>query len=188
MGFLILWDGICNGGATLVVTVPKQSWHYRSLTGLFVIFLKDFLSFFYFPYATSYILSYIPWFPLILLVPSLCSGNSSTLLSRLSPGYCPSPNLPALHVMYLEPSFDYTLNSASNTIDTTSIKQIHSIIKYSIHFALSLLANLCVSSTANVSIATALSNHMIRRELFYKLPKSLPIYAKPRTNNYKPET
>jgi hypothetical protein len=109
MGFHILWNCICCHEAMRVMAVPKQSWHWGYLRGLLVFFLKDFHSFFYFPYVTSCILSFIRWFLLVLLVPWLRLGDSSTLLSHQSPSCCPHPCLPALHIAYLEPSFDHPL-------------------------------------------------------------------------------
>jgi hypothetical protein len=121
-----MWISICNGGATRVAAVSKQSWHWGYLRGLLIPSLKDFLSFFYFPYGTSCILSIILWFPLILLVPSRCLGNSSTLLSSLSPGSRPSLSLSALHVTYLNPSFDYPLHkvASSQQVQPTQYRQI----------------------------------------------------------------
>jgi hypothetical protein len=51
--------------AIRVMAVPEQSWHLLYLRGLLAPFLKDFLSFFHFPYATFYIHSFILCFSLI---------------------------------------------------------------------------------------------------------------------------
>jgi hypothetical protein len=92
-----------------VTAVPKQSWHWGYLRRLVVPFLKDVLSFFYFPYATSFILSFILWFSLVILVPILHLGDHSILLSRPGPGSCPSCSLLALHDKYLEPPLNHSL-------------------------------------------------------------------------------
>jgi hypothetical protein len=73
-------------------------------------FLKDFHSFFYFPYTTTGIFPVILWFPLVCLVPSLCLGNSCTFFSHPSPSSCPSPSNPALQVVYHDPSFGHPSN------------------------------------------------------------------------------
>jgi hypothetical protein len=52
---------------TCAMAVPEQSWHVGYLRELLTPFLKDFSSFFYVPYATSYILSFTLWFSLVLL-------------------------------------------------------------------------------------------------------------------------
>jgi hypothetical protein len=108
-----VWISICNGGAICVTAMSKQSWHWEYLRILLDPSFKDFLSFFCFPYATSCLLSFILWFPLVLLVPSLHLGNSSTLPSHPNPSSCPSPTLPALHVMSLKPFFAHPLQVPS---------------------------------------------------------------------------
>jgi hypothetical protein len=77
------------------------------LSGLLVPSLKDFLAFLYFPHATSSILPFLLRFLLVLLVPSLQLGNSSPLFSNASHSSSESSSLPALHVEYLDLSFDH---------------------------------------------------------------------------------
>jgi hypothetical protein len=88
----------------------ERSWHFEYLKGLLSPLL-DFCSFFNFPYATSYILSFILWFPLVILVPSIYSSNSSTLSSHSSSCSCPSTHLQALYITYLNPSFKHPLHN-----------------------------------------------------------------------------
>jgi hypothetical protein len=84
--------------------------------------LKDLLSFLYFPYATSCILSFILWFPVVLLVSSHCFDNLSNLLSRPSLGSYPSPCLPALHLAYVNPSFDHPLHKVMSSQQVRSTR------------------------------------------------------------------
>jgi hypothetical protein len=83
------------------------TWGY--LRGLPDPLLCYFPSFVYLPHATSSILSSELRFPLIILVPSLYLGNSSTLSSHLGSCSCPSPSHWALLVIYLDPSFNHLL-------------------------------------------------------------------------------
>jgi hypothetical protein len=97
-------------GGLYVLRLCSGSLGWGYLRELLVAFLMDILSFFYIPYTTSFILFFILWFSLVLLVPSLRLGNSSTLLSCPSPSSCPSPCLPTLHVTYLNPFFNYPVD------------------------------------------------------------------------------
>jgi hypothetical protein len=85
------------------------------LRGLLVPFQKDFLSFFYFPYGTSCIPSFILWVSLLYLVPYLRLGDSRTLFSCPSGGSFLSPCLPALHVLYLNSSFNHQLHKVASS-------------------------------------------------------------------------
>jgi hypothetical protein len=71
--------------------------------------LQNFLSFFYFPYTTSYILSFILWFPLIILVPSLGSGDFNTLSPYLNSCTDPCSHLLVLYITNFNSSFNYLL-------------------------------------------------------------------------------
>jgi hypothetical protein len=110
-----VWNSIGNGGAMHVMDVSQQSWDWRYIRGLLGLCSKNFLSCFYFPYATACILSFIVWFALVLWVQGLHLGNSSTLLSRLSHSSYTSPSLPALHITYLNPSVDHLLYKVASS-------------------------------------------------------------------------
>jgi hypothetical protein len=126
--FLFCGTVFLMGEAMCVTAVPKQSWHWGYLRALLVPFLKDFLSFFYFPYTTSFILSFILWFPLVLQLSSLYLCDFSTLLSPLSHSSCPRPSLLALYVVYLEPSLHHLLQRQQCDQEQTSWQIAHNFI------------------------------------------------------------